>query len=262
MESNNPVVHKLEVNPASDIDICMVSYKTPEIAQQCLDKIRETTASYDRLPIVGQVVHLDNSEKNENLHTLWNRFLHDSTATYVCFLTADTVPEGEWLRDLYVTAIRGDFAAVGPSTNSCYNEQSGRAAEYCKLAYVDGVPCFVPQVVLTGLCMLLNRKSALAIGGFREDFDFYGGDLDFMLRLMAAQYVTAWCVPAYVGHLNGSSSKAMGEEWYKEKRDLGGKQLTEAMKLYGSLCTDNRARRFVWTGSKIKVELVLGDTHV
>jgi GT2 family glycosyltransferase len=74
------------------------------------------------------------------------------------------------------------------------------------------------------------------LGGFREDFEFYGGDLDIVVRMRLAGYISGWCVPAYVTHVWGEAAKELGEEEYTRLRQVGNDQLRDAYQQYGTKC--------------------------
>jgi hypothetical protein len=212
----------------NDVSVIILDYKTPDLADRCKKAVFETTR------LTAEI--LDNSVANNNIHSIWNDVLEDARTKYVCFLTADTQPMGEnWLYDLMRVAEYGNFAVVGPSTNACYNEQSNRFPDLIANAYgPEGFPCFLPNILLAGFCMLVEVAAARQIGGFREDFDFYGGDLDFQVRLGAIARHSAWVIPAFVFHEWGASAKAKGEAWYTEKRQRGDDQFKTAVAEYAA----------------------------
>jgi GT2 family glycosyltransferase len=58
--------------------------------------------------------------------------------------------------------------------------------------------CYVPAFI--GFGHLLRREAFIAIGGYRESFEFYGEEKDFCLRLIEAGYRTVYLPDALVIH--------------------------------------------------------------
>jgi GT2 family glycosyltransferase len=67
-------------------------------------------------------------------------------------------------------------------------------------------PCIVPSFI--GFAHLLRREVFLALGGYREDFIYYGEEKDFCLRLLDAGYRTVYLPAAGVGHLPATSGRS------------------------------------------------------
>jgi hypothetical protein len=59
-------------------------------------------------------------------------------------------------------------------------------------------PCYVPAFI--GFGHLLRKDVFLALGGFRERFEFYGEEKDFCLRLLEAGYRTVYLPDARIVH--------------------------------------------------------------
>lgn len=66
--------------------------------------------------------------------------------------------------------------------------------------------CIVPSFI--GFAHLLRRDVFLALGGYREDFIYYGEEKDFCLRLLDAGYRTVYLPGAGVGHLPAKSGRS------------------------------------------------------
>jgi GT2 family glycosyltransferase len=66
--------------------------------------------------------------------------------------------------------------------------------------------CYVPSFI--GFAHLLGRDVFLAIGGYRESFEFYGEEKDFCLRLMEAGYRTVYMPDALVVHEPDSAGRS------------------------------------------------------
>lgn len=69
-----------------------------------------------------------------------------------------------------------------------------------------GFACLVPSFI--GFAHLLRRDVFLSIGGYREDFVFYGEEKDFCLRLLDRGYRTVYLPGALVAHLPDPSTRS------------------------------------------------------
>jgi GT2 family glycosyltransferase len=66
--------------------------------------------------------------------------------------------------------------------------------------------CIVPSFI--GFAHLLRRDVFLELGGYREDFIYYGEEKDFCLRLLDAGYRTVYLPGAGVGHIPAKSGRS------------------------------------------------------
>lgn len=66
--------------------------------------------------------------------------------------------------------------------------------------------CVVPSFI--GFAHLLRRDVFLELGGYREDFIYYGEEKDFCLRLLDAGYRTVYLPRASVGHIPAKSGRS------------------------------------------------------
>ena len=62
----------------------------------------------------------------------------------------------------------------------------------------SAVACLVPSFI--GFAHLVRRDAFIALGGYRESFEFYGEEKDFCLRLIEAGYRTVYLPDALVVH--------------------------------------------------------------
>jgi GT2 family glycosyltransferase len=223
------------------VKVLILGYNTPFAAAKCSNAVWETAGNREDYSIDEQIY--ENFPENKNIHTIWNEVAKEWDGEYIAYLTADTFPTGEWLgRLLAAREMNKQILVVGPSTDNCFNEQSGRDPQTMVNAY--GV---VPGVLLAGFCMLVHQDAFKVIGGFREDYTLYAGDLDFMLRIRMAGYETAWVPDAFVYHEWGLSTKAKGDKWHTDARKLGQEQLDASIAEY------NKAPgRWFWDGKECK----------
>jgi GT2 family glycosyltransferase len=62
----------------------------------------------------------------------------------------------------------------------------------------SAVACLVPSFI--GFAHLVRRDAFIALGGYRESFEFYGEEKDFCLRLIEAGYRTVYLPDGLVVH--------------------------------------------------------------
>lgn len=66
--------------------------------------------------------------------------------------------------------------------------------------------CIVPSFI--GFAHLLRRELFLTLGGYRENFIYYGEEKDFCLRLLDAGYRTVYLPGALVGHITAPAGRS------------------------------------------------------
>jgi len=209
------------------VHLVLIEYKNEAEVERCVSLIRETTGD-----LVSTLSIVRNSEKNENIHRIWNRELKVSKAEFFSIMNPDTTPVGDWLHQMVeLLHNQPQVACVGPSTDHCYNEQANRHPEVVKFARGS----WVPQVLCPGFSTVFRSRPLKALGGWREDFTFYGGDLDLVYRLQLAGWMTAWLVSAFVWHVWGGAAKKLGDARYREIRRLGDEELGRAINGYTQL---------------------------
>jgi GT2 family glycosyltransferase len=67
-------------------------------------------------------------------------------------------------------------------------------------------PCIVPSFI--GFAHLLRREVFLSLGGYREEFIYYGEEKDFCLRLLDGGYRTVYLPAAGIGHLPAPAGRS------------------------------------------------------
>jgi hypothetical protein len=223
------------------VKVFILSYDTPFEAAKCANAVWETAGGRNSYTVEEEVY--ENYPENLNIHACWNTAARGFDWDYIAYLTADTFPTGDWLGKLIgARDINNQILVAGPSTDNCYNEQSGR--DPATMVNAFGI---VPGILLAGFCMLVHKSAFDIIGGFREDYAFYGGDIDFMVRLRMAGYETAWVPDAFVYHSWGLSAKKMGDEWYAKARKLGQDQLSTRVAEYNA-----KPGIWYWDGTECK----------
>jgi GT2 family glycosyltransferase len=66
--------------------------------------------------------------------------------------------------------------------------------------------CIVPSFI--GFAHLLRRDVFLVLGGYREDFVYYGEEKDFCLRLLDGGYRTVYLPDATIGHIPAATGRS------------------------------------------------------
>jgi cellulose synthase/poly-beta-1,6-N-acetylglucosamine synthase-like glycosyltransferase len=220
------------------VEIIVIKYNLRELEDACIKAVQDNTDVAYHLRI------FDNFPKNENLGALWNRLISESDADYICLLNSDTKVHPRWLSimlDGFHTHEK--VRIVGPSTNNCQTKQKVGAS-------VTGVNEIVSE--LSGFCYLFPKSHWKELGGFREDFPFYGQESEFSLRTILAGYKLCWTPNAFVWHLGSASVKAAeerGELNMEEERRKGLKKYweiarksLEGRRMAGESGTDDTSR--------------------
>jgi GT2 family glycosyltransferase len=146
----------------------------------------------------------DNYPYKENLGKLWNRLIKQSTADYICLLNSDTVVTPNWIDKLLETFQRVEkVGCVGPSTDNSVNKQSKDKPEEVFVDY----SLYHPGWDLSGFCLVFPKQVWEEARGFREDFGFYGQEVAFIDRIVAAGYKQIWRTDVFVHHEKGASIK-------------------------------------------------------
>lgn len=190
------------------VEIIVVLFNCPAVEKRCIDSVLKHTKEY-------KLTVYDNYPKNENLGKLWNRLISQSDCRYICLLNSDTVVEKAWLPKL----LRGfemsaETRIAGPTTDNSMNPQAvGKKQE--GFEKVDS---------LGGFCYLFPKSHWEEMGGFNENFPFYGQESDFNRKTLRAGYHLCWVRNVFVHHEGSASIKAAekrGEMKLNEERNKG-----------------------------------------
>lgn len=192
-------------------EIFLILYKMPILEKACIDSIKAYTTDY-------KLTVYDNAPKNENLGMLWNRLIKASTCENICLLNTDTLVEPKWLEKLEECLMPG-VGAVGPTTNSCRTHQNDeRSTGSISLTEV------YPGEMLSGFCLLFPKKVWENVGGFPEDFGFYGQESAWLAKVEKAGFRQVWRKDVFVYHYGSASAKEAekrGEMNEEKERQLG-----------------------------------------
>ncbi len=189
-------------------EVIIVVGRWSQIERDCISSVFRYT-DQDKYP----VTIYDNSKTDWNLGALWNRLIHKSKCPYVCLLNSDTIVEKGWLTKLVQTAEHNQAAAVGPVTNKC-----GIKFQVAKKLTDPGVDPEVRVPTLSGFCLVLNKAVVDSIGGFREDFTFYGQETNLLERMVLRKFFMRKDV--YIQHVGSATIRGLPHRDFAEEKAL------------------------------------------
>ena len=197
------------------VDVIIVKYNTPELEEICIQSVVDNTEIPYRLTI------FDNYQTKHNIGQLWNKLISESSSDYICLLNSDTKVTPKWLSKLLKTFDRVDkVGCVGPSTDNSHNQQSREKPEE---VFVDFGKTY-PKWCIGGFCLVFPKKVWEEVGGFPEDFGFYGQEVALVDRIMSIGYKQIWRTDVFVHHEGSASVKKAeksGEMSETLERQLG-----------------------------------------
>lgn len=185
-------------------EIIVIKYKNPTVEKACVESILKNTTNY------SLTLH-DNYPDNINIGQLWNKLIRRSWADYICLLNSDTLVTQYWLpRLLEVFELKEDCGVVSSVTNHSLNPQEQKRSTKNKdiVCYTD---VYGDHATLCGFCLLFPKTTWEKIGGFPEDFGFYGQEDVFLAKatkLGLKQYLRK---DVFIYH-EGSSSARLAEK--------------------------------------------------
>lgn len=196
-----------EKQRVSSTEVIIVKFNLPEYEKQCVGSVVFNTSNYN-------LTVYNNYPQNENLGKLWNRLIKRSNSKYICLLNSDAIVFPNWLEKLLFTfSLDSKIGIVGPTTNSSRNHQSLYRHKHIFVDYGQSYP----KYCLSGFCLVFPKKIWKKVGGFPEDFGFYGQDVIFIDKIMKAGYKQIWRTDVFVYH-KGSASVRNSEMDEKKER--------------------------------------------
>jgi len=190
------------------VEIILIRYNLKDIEDKAISCIKKNTKYPYELTL------FDNYKEKINLGKLWNKLIKDSDCEYICLLNSDAFVSEGWLTEM-IKGFNDDVAIVGPSTNYCLNCQkiTREKANENRDQYEEIDGC-------SGFCYLLKKSVWEEVGGFPEDFGFYGQESAFGLKVKKFGYKQVWAKGAWVEHLgHASSSKAEQNNEFSEVKE-------------------------------------------
>ena len=182
------------------VDIIIVKYQAPRFERACISSVLTET----RTVPYNLIVH-DNYPKNENIGVLWNKLIGKSESEYIVILNTDTLVEEGWLGKLLkVFDDHKDAGAVGPVTNN--GGGNGQELEKTDDYQVFDYGKKHSLGTLCGFCLVFPKKVWEEVGGFPEDFGFYGQECAFLAKVVKKGYKQYVRTDVFVWHKGGASA--------------------------------------------------------
>lgn len=203
---------------ADRVEIIFLKYNNVEIEIPALVAILNGT----EWPYVLTVY--DNRDGTKNMAKLWNQLIRNSQQNYVVIIDSDTKVKPFWLtRMMEVMQAIPNCGVVVPRTNHCSEGLQVRIDP-------ERAPLRIEHGLVSGFCFLLRREAFQdMIGGFDEEFGFYGQDSEFFVRMAKKSRWDVYLQPrAYVFHYGQYSVKNKTE---KETYDFAADK-QRALELY------------------------------
>lgn len=183
--------------------IIIVRYKNPEVEEKCIASVcKYTDLKKHKLTV------FDNEPENINLGKLWNQIIEESDEETVCLLNSDTVVEQGWADALEETLSLPDVGIVGPVTDNCKTEQARLSRKDKAQGTKD----------LSGFCYVFKKSTWKEVGGFPEDFPFYGQETAFNRLVERKGYKLVIDRRVFIHHDGSASVKKSGLNEEKERK--------------------------------------------
>lgn len=188
------------------MNIIVVKYKSPEEEERCIESVKQFTDLTKHSLTV-----FDNAPENINLGKLWNQLIEASDDEVICLLNSDTEVEEGWDRLAEFILWNGQankIGAVGPVTDNCRTKQKGmkRAESFEEISD------------LSGFCYVFKKSTWEEVGGFPEDFPFYGQETAFNRLLQKNGYKLMVDRRVFVHHEGSASIKKSGANEIEERK--------------------------------------------
>ena len=215
--------------------IVILNYNTPKFTINCIESIKENTASDsyeiilvdnasmdDSVKLFQNIpkeynVHLIVSEKNLGFAGGCNLGMRAAKGEEICLLNSDTIVTPNWL-ELLKTALYSDekIGIVGPVTNRAVRQQISvpelnNKREIYDFAsnYTNKIkPAYKTDFNLVFFCALIKREVYTRIGGLDESF-FPGNfeDDDYSIRARLAGFKLVVADNVFIFHYGSESFK-------------------------------------------------------
>ncbi|PYR95033.1 MAG: hypothetical protein DMF84_03320 [Acidobacteria bacterium] len=132
-----------------------------------------------------------------------NRLVREAAAPAVLLLDDDTRIVSRESIEQALAVLNGDGRVAAVAFSQA--EADGRPWP----VRMQPSPVTRPSIVASfiGFAHLLRRDVFLALGGYREDFVYFGEEKDFCVRLLDAGYVTVYLPDAAVAHVPDAASR-------------------------------------------------------
>lgn len=125
-----------------------------------------------------------------------NRLVREASAPVVLLMDDDAALVGSDGIERGIAVLETDPVVAAVAFAQC--DKGGTKWDEAMQPARSRVACVVPSFI--GFAHLLRRDAFVAIGGYRESFEFYGEEKDICLRLIDAGYRTVYLPDALVVH--------------------------------------------------------------
>ncbi len=213
------------------VEIILVKYNQPAMEADVIRQVL-ATAEYTNYSLRAY-----QAPKGQALSKTWNQLIGQSDAELIVLLNTDTIPTQGWLRRLVEEHERTGAYAIVPSSNRVHLSQIEVPFEDWHND-LDHIQTFADELAdeqgdnisslptASAMCVLFTKAVWELLGGFDEDFTFYGEDTHFFYRVtheMGGSIV--WVKGVYVHHLGSQSFiKAANEgelDYHKLRQKAG-----------------------------------------
>ena len=133
-----------------------------------------------------------------------NRLVREASAPCVLLLDDDTRVLSAASVERGLAVLEGDDAVAAVAFAQA--EADGRPWPIAMQPSAADFACVIPSFI--GFAHLLRRDVFLSLGGYREDFVYYGEEKDYCLRLIDAGYRTVYLPDALVSHVPDAAGRS------------------------------------------------------
>lgn len=118
----------------------------------------------------------ENSLNTRNTSKIWNKLIQQSTCEYILLLDSDCVPQNDILTPMMEVMKRHPEAvAVGPVAGKT-------SMPHVQQVFLEDRDEFYVEGHISGSCFLFRKSVVEEMGGFDEEYLFYGQDSDLWER--------------------------------------------------------------------------------
>jgi len=125
-----------------------------------------------------------------------NRLVREASAPFVLLMDDDAALIGGDAAGRGIDVLQRDARIAAVAFAQC--DRHGARWDDAMQPAPGRAACYVPSFI--GFAHLVRREVFVALGGYRESFEFYGEEKDFCLRLIEAGYRTVYLPDALVIH--------------------------------------------------------------
>jgi GT2 family glycosyltransferase len=157
-----------------------------------------------RIDAAGQQVRVLRDDSSPGYIVGRNRLVREAAAPCVLLLDDDTRVLSAASVERGLAVLEGDAAVAAVAFAQA--EADGRPWPIAMQPSAADFACVIPSFI--GFAHLLRRDVFLALGGYREDFVYYGEEKDYCLRLIDAGHRTVYLPDALVSHIPDAAGRS------------------------------------------------------